>query len=102
MTDIPGTGSPKKITPVTPTIPVTPPAISSSVNSSGTQNTNELPEIWYNKVYVWMGVGTVVGIMCAILGIFVSPFLYLAPMGPLVGTLAWYARKAMSKSSSIS
>jgi hypothetical protein len=110
MTDIPGTGSVRKPEPVVAPPPKAAPKEEAALPMKVTnvadlkkpapEPTNSVPEIpdeWYNTLIAWMGFGGVIGVLCAILGLLHSQFFYLAPLGPLIGTVAWFVRKATHK-----
>lgn len=54
-------------------------------------------EVWYNNLLAWMSFGAAAGIVAAFLGLIHSRLFYLAPLGPTIGTLAWYARDFFQK-----
>ncbi len=96
--------------------PATPPTILQAPNPVGPQpvaqvltvgTSNTAPELtstfheeeilWYNKLIAWMGFGAVFGVIVAFLGLIHYRLFFLAPLGPTMGTIAWYARDFFQK-----
>ncbi len=114
MTPIPGTGTPQPIaTPQTPSAKPMPPVAIPMVDVDMPAPPAPAPtsvvtpklgvqssEPWYMTLYAWMGYGTLAGVIIALVGIYLSVLLWLAPFGPPVAAICWYIQKKVRTISS--
>ncbi len=96
MTDIPGTGKLQQET----ASKYEKPAVGSTfgvinipqMKKEKTHKAKPEDAIWYNKFYSWILFGAAGSLIFAFLAIFHRQFLWLIPIGPIVGALSWGLR----------
>ena len=103
MTDIPGTG---KVTPKPVSVQTEP---VSHLENISVVNVGELNKkdwekekpgdlLWYNKLSYWVLFGAGVGFIFVILALIINKrFIFIAPLGPIIGFTTWHVKKFVGR-----
>jgi hypothetical protein len=103
MTDIPGTGklSLEQETPKNEKLGPEEVSIRTvnvkQIKKEKTYKPKPEDKLWFNQLRFWVLFGGAGSVFFALLGLFHKQFLWLIPICPIIGALAWFIKKAFRR-----